>query len=154
SQVVYNEVEKKLNLGTVLPLGRPQLKNIAQRQPVYLLLSEAPQGLRQRLQVQRLKFSRRVRPVHRALAMALLLLAGGLLAGRYVWRSPLSTQDSALKTGTSPAALPLPDKPSIVVLPFANMSDDPKQDYFSDGITDVLTSDLSRISSLFVIARN
>jgi TolB-like protein/Flp pilus assembly protein TadD len=50
--------------------------------------------------------------------------------------------------------LPLPDKPSIVVLPFDNMSKDPEQDYFSNGITDVLTSDLSRISSLFVIARN
>jgi adenylate cyclase len=48
----------------------------------------------------------------------------------------------------------LPDKPSIVVLPFNNMSGDPQQDYFSNGITEVLTSDLSRISGLFVIARN
>src|SRR5207253_6190727 len=52
------------------------------------------------------------------------------------------------------ATLSLPDKPSIVVLPFDNMSKDPEQDYFSNGITEVLTSDLSRISSLFVIARN
>ena len=51
SHVVYNEVAAKLPLGTVLPLGRPQLKNIAQRQPVYLILSQAPTGLRQRLQV-------------------------------------------------------------------------------------------------------
>ena len=51
-------------------------------------------------------------------------------------------------------ALPLPDKASIIVLPFDNMSKDPEQDYFSNGITEVLTSDLSRISSLFVIARN
>jgi adenylate cyclase len=48
----------------------------------------------------------------------------------------------------------LPDKPSIVVLPFDNMSGDPQQDYFSDGITEDLTTALSQLSSLFVIARN
>jgi TolB-like protein/cytochrome c-type biogenesis protein CcmH/NrfG len=51
-------------------------------------------------------------------------------------------------------ALPLPDKPSIAVLPFANMSGDPEQDYFADGMTDDLITDLSKISGLFVIARN
>jgi adenylate cyclase len=50
--------------------------------------------------------------------------------------------------------LPLPDKPSIAVLPFDNMSGDPKQNFFSDGITEEIISALSRISSLFVIARN
>ncbi|MBI3756961.1 MAG: adenylate/guanylate cyclase domain-containing protein, partial [Deltaproteobacteria bacterium] len=118
SQKVYEEVEAKLTLGAVVPLGQPKLKNIAQRQHLYLLLPEPPTGLRQRLQVQRLKLSHRVSPASRALAVALLLLAGGLLAGRYFWRSPLSTQDSALRTAAAPAALPLPDKPSIVVLPF------------------------------------
>jgi TolB-like protein len=51
-------------------------------------------------------------------------------------------------------AFPRSDKPSIAVLPFTNMSDDPKQEYFADGITDDLTTDLSRISGLMVIARN
>jgi adenylate cyclase len=50
--------------------------------------------------------------------------------------------------------LPLPDKPSIAVLPFDNLSADPEQEYFSDGMTDDLITDLSKISGLFVIARN
>src|SRR5215213_1801569 len=51
-------------------------------------------------------------------------------------------------------ALPLPDKPSIAVLPFANMSGDPEQEYFADGIVEDITTGLSRIKWLFVIARN
>jgi adenylate cyclase len=51
-------------------------------------------------------------------------------------------------------ALALPDKPSIAVLPFQNMSGDPEQEYFSDGMTEDLITDLSKVSGLFVIARN
>ncbi|MGE0853822.1 MAG: adenylate/guanylate cyclase domain-containing protein [Hyphomicrobiaceae bacterium] len=51
-------------------------------------------------------------------------------------------------------ALPLPDKPSIAVLPFQNMSGDPEQEYFTDGITEDIITELSRFHSLFVVARN
>jgi adenylate cyclase len=153
SQKVYEEVEKKIPLGTVLSLGRPHLKNIAQRFAVYLLLPDQPKGLRQAFQSRRLKLSRSVRPAHRV-AVGLVLFVGVITTTWYLARSPLSPQHSVLGTQAAPAALPLPDKPSIVVLPFDNMSKDPEQDYFSNGITEVLTSDLSRISSLFVIARN
>ena len=50
--------------------------------------------------------------------------------------------------------LPLPDKPSIAVLAFTNMSGDPEQEYFSDGIAEDIITELSRSRSLFVIARN
>jgi TolB-like protein len=51
-------------------------------------------------------------------------------------------------------ALTLPDKPSIAILPFTNLSSDPDQDYFADGMVDEITTALSRFKSLFVIARN
>jgi adenylate cyclase len=57
------------------------------------------------------------------------------------------------KPSTQPA-LPLPDKPSIAVLPFANMSGDPEQEYFADGMVEEIITALSRIRWLFVIARN
>jgi adenylate cyclase len=65
------------------------------------------------------------------------------------------------RLGVSPTRSPehlqtlvLPDKPSVAVLPFANLSGDPEQEYFSDGITEDLITDLSKLSGLFVISRN
>src|SRR5215213_7736723 len=55
---------------------------------------------------------------------------------------------------TTPPALVLPDKPSIAVLPFQNMSGDPEQEYFADGMVEEIITALSRFKSLFVIARN
>ena len=58
------------------------------------------------------------------------------------------------KASSVEAELTLPDKPSIAVLPFTNMSGDPEQEYFADGITEDIITDISRVSGLFVIARN
>jgi adenylate cyclase len=67
---------------------------------------------------------------------------------------PLSGVDATGTAAVQPAALPLPDKPSIAVLPFQNMSGDPEQEYFVDGMVEEIITALSRIRWLFVIARN
>jgi adenylate cyclase len=61
---------------------------------------------------------------------------------------------ATIASQTSLTPLPLPDKPSIAVLPFQNMSGDPEHEYFTDGITEDIITELSRFHSLFVIARN
>ena len=152
SDVVYRDVAKKVDLGAVASLGRPKLKNIAERFEVYLLLSAPPHGLQQTLHVQRLKLSRRLGAA--SLARAVLVVVGLLIGGGIItllYPSIIRIPQSAFR---NQEALPLPDKPSLVVLPFANMSGDLGQEYFSDGITEELTTSLSRLSDLFVISRN
>ena len=68
--------------------------------------------------------------------------------------APDATAAPAATSISSPTPLPLPDKPSIAVLPFQNMSGDPEQEYFTDGVTEDIITELSRFHSLFVIARN
>jgi adenylate cyclase len=74
----------------------------------------------------------------------------------YAVRAPAASvaSDKPSKTLDVSKPLPLPDKPSIAVLPFQNMSGDPEQDYFADGMVEDITTALSRIKWLFVIARN
>jgi adenylate cyclase len=76
----------------------------------------------------------------------------------YAVRSPANAQPEppagSGKASPPPPALPLPNKPSIVVLPFQNMSGDQEQEYFADGLTENLTTDLSRFPGIFVIGRN
>ena len=82
-----------------------------------------------------------------AAAVVVLIAAGGL-----AWWQPWI--ERVEPASVERMAFPLPDKPSIAVLPFTNMSDDPEQEYFVDGMTEDLITDLARVSGLFVIARN
>ena len=77
-----------------------------------------------------------------------LVIAIGLL----FWFKPWEVGEET--TSAEGMEFPLPDKPSIAVLPFTNLSDNPEQEYFTDGMTDDLITDLSNISDLLVIARN
>jgi len=96
SDMVYRDVAKKLALGAVVSLGRPKLKNIAERFQVYALLPEPPKGLRQALHIQRLKLSRRVGTAHRMVAGG-LLIAGTVLTVWYLVLPILSTHYSLLR---------------------------------------------------------
>jgi adenylate cyclase len=79
--------------------------------------------------------------------LALVVLAGGLVWNFY-FRAPRIEPASVERM-----AYPLPDKPSIAVLPFDNLSGDPNQDYLSDGMTEEIITSLSKVPQLFVIAR-
>jgi adenylate cyclase len=136
SDVVYRDVAKKLDLGTVVPLGKPPLKNIAERFAVYALLSAPPKSMRQQLRVQRLKLKQWRRTLQVA---ALVLLVGAGVLVRHFYHPT--------------EGLPLPDKPSIVVLPFINMSEDPNYELLGDGIVEGMTTGLAKLPGLFVISR-
>jgi adenylate cyclase len=153
SGVVHDQIHDKLPY-FFEDCGEQQVKNIARPVHVYAMppariaatdLADAPQR-------------RRVRTGEVLVAFAIVVL---LAAGAVFWAwqrdHPTSPQRAAaaaqaLHSSSAPgAAVP---RLSIVVLPFANLSHDPDQDYFADAITEDLTTDLSRIAGSFVIARN
>jgi len=72
----------------------------------------------------------------------------------HVWKWSGESHNDPSEGSQAPGTLPFPDKPSIAVLPFANMSGDPEQEYFADGITEDIITELSKFRTLFVIARN
>jgi len=98
------------------------------------------------------RHQREVAPKKSNLIVATSVIALLLVGGTYYWLKPQVAQEE-------PASIErmdylLPDKPSIAVLPFTNMSGNAEQEYFVDGMTETLITDLSKISGLFVIARN
>jgi len=72
----------------------------------------------------------------------------------HVWRWSAQEKQSVHSTEATSESLALPDKPSIAVLPFVNMSGDPEQEYFADGLAEDLITTLSKVSTLSVIGRN
>jgi len=85
-----------------------------------------------------------------ALLIVLIVIAAAIAIWKFYIRPTLPVEVASKEK----MVYPLPDKPSIAVLPFTNMSEDPKQEYFSDGITEEIITALSKVPRLFVIARN
>jgi len=136
SGTTYDQIEGKLPFPCEF-MGEHTVKNIARPVRAYRLHLEP--GAPSRSSPRRGRGGP-ARTVVAAIAVLLVLGAAGW-AGRR-WLTPES------------AGLPLPDRPSVAVLPFANLSQDPAQEYFSDGVTEDLITGLSKVSGLFIIARN
>ncbi|UCH22478.1 MAG: tetratricopeptide repeat protein [Deltaproteobacteria bacterium] len=140
SGAVHSAAGKKLALA-YKDLGKQQVKNIAEPVRVYrVLLDPDASSMKAR------RFNRR----HIAASAAVFVITVGIAIS--TWLQPWKPKEEL--TPEKPTAVLPAEAPSIAVLPFQNLSDDPKQEYFSDGVTNDIITDLSRFSNLFVIASN
>ncbi len=138
-------------LGNKLPLdyefmGEQRVKNIAEPVKAYRARLKSDAVLPTPGVLPRIR-RRRQRLIIASTAVVVLAIGGRVIA--WLARSPAISEPVSQDS----AALPMPSKFSIAVLPFNNMSDDSEQEYFADGMTEDLITDLSKVSGLFVIAR-
>ena len=150
SGTAYDQIENKLALGYNF-IGKHSVKNIAKPVRVYKVPMDPKDAGKKRVGKSWKKMA--------IAAAVLLILAGSAAAIWNLYPSPTPTPtEVATKKIPSPESpdkpVPLPDKPSIAVLSFANLSGDPEQEYFSDGMAEEIITALSKIPKLFVIARN
>ncbi len=144
---VHEEVKDKLGLEYEY-LGEQEVKNITEPVGAYRVLS-FPGAAAHRV----IRAKKAVRKTWRNVVVAAVAVLV-VVAAVAVWNVYLRPGPPAEVASVKKMAFPLPDKPSIAVLPFDNLSNDPSQDYFSDGITESVITALSNVSNLFVIARN
>jgi adenylate cyclase len=147
SRTAYDHVKNKLELGYEY-LGEHRVKNIAEPVRVYRVLME-PEAVGQVIGEKRF-LGRISRKAAISVIISLMIIAGVLIG----WILYLQQLKKVEPASLEKMAYPLPDKPSIAVLPFDNLSDDPDQEYFSDGMTEEIITALSKLPRLFVIASN
>jgi adenylate cyclase len=146
SGAVYDAIGAKLPLDYDY-LGEQSVKNIAKPVRAYHARLKPGVVLPAPSEVSRPRSPRYRKPLAVVVAVV-IVFAGALIA----WLKPWAPVEEP--AAPQRMAFPLPDLPSITVLPFTSMSDAPEQAYFSDGMTEDLITDLSKISGLFVIAPN
>jgi len=148
SGTAFDQVKNKLNLGYKY-LGEQTVKNILEPVRVYQVLMEAEAA--GKVIGEKNAKPRQWQRVTIGLVVAVIVVVAAVAIWRFYLRPTTPPVGLASK---EKMAFPLPDKPSIAVLPFANMSGDPGQEPFTDGVTENITTTLSKIPKIFVIARN
>jgi adenylate cyclase len=147
SKTAFDQIGTKLPLGYEY-LGEQPVKNIPKPVGAYRVLMK-PDAAGKVIGEKRFlgRYSRRTAM---AAIIILAIVAGGLVS----WNIYLQQLKKVEPASVEKMALPLSDKPSIAVLAFDNLTGDPSQDYFSDGIAEEIITTLSNVGDLFVIARN